>query len=85
MKARIFNLLAFVFVALAAVDLAVTIPSIRSARRTQEVFSGGSILVHDVHYTQFGLEWWVVPLFLIFTATGLFAWNKWSNRRDRNA
>jgi len=76
MKARLIDLLALVLVALAVLDLSVMIPSMRAARRRMEAFSGGSNAVHDVYFTQFGVDWWVAPASLILAAIAIFSWNR---------
>jgi hypothetical protein len=85
MKARVINILASVLAALAAVDLAIIIPSMRAAKRRIEASSGNSNVVHEIYFIQFGLVWWVVPVSLVFAAAALFVLNRWSHRRGRNA
>ena len=88
MKARILSFFAFMLLALAAADVALFIPTLRTARRMaqlHEEIGGLTIYGHDDYVTQFGVPWWLIPLCLVAFAVGLFAWNRRLNRHDRNA
>ena len=71
MKARTLRFIAGGVAALAAIDVALYIPALRTARQMSE-FPFHDTYVRDM----FGFPWWALPTVLLLVSVAFFIWSR---------